>query len=411
MEIFRRQSLDHKRRRLHGEVMLTQPMAFMVLTLTVTAIVVAGVIYLASGSFARKETVAGWLAPDKGLAQSYAARGGRVTRLHVAQGDRVEKDAPLVSVGLEMAGAGGSVSDREQIEMRARLEEAEARLAAAESRYDSEEARLKEHLEHSGEEIDAMRASRGLQQEMTRLAERQWKRVKSLAETDAASGLEVDRARQAWISERAALAELDRTINRAEAELHESRHDLAIMPEQRTEYLSDLRSQASALRASLAELELSEGYVIRAPVSGVVASVSVKPGAPARPQQPLVSIIPDGSELQAHLLVPSRASGFLEMGQEVRLRYDAFPYQRFGFGEGRVTGISRTTYAPGQLAAPVPFEQSVYRVAVRLDAQTVEAYGAEHPLQPGMTIQGDLVLDRRPLLAWALDPLLAARGG
>jgi hypothetical protein len=44
--------------------------------------------------------------------------------------------------------------------------------------------------------------------------------------------------------------------------------------------------------------------------------------------------------LQAEIYIPSRAIGFVKPGQEVRLLYDAFPYQRFGAYRGRVVAAS-----------------------------------------------------------------------
>ena len=78
---------------------------------------------------------------------------------------------------------------------------------------------------------------------------------------------------------------------------------------------------------------------------------------------------------------------------------------------GSIIEISETPFRPGELDAPIPFEQAVYRVKVKLDKQTITAYGKEVELKPGMTLQGDLITDRRTLLQWMLDPLFTLRRG
>lgn len=98
---------------------------------------------------------------------------------------------------------------------------------------------------------------------------------------------------------------------------------------------------------------------------------------------------------------------FIRPGQEVRLLYDAFPYQRFGSFGGRVTRISRVVIDPRQLAAPLEVEEPVYRIEVAPDAQAVTGFGERLPLQLGMTLTANLILDRRSFLDWLLTPLNA----
>ena len=56
---------------------------------------------------------------------------------------------------------------------------------------------------------------------------------------------------------------------------------------------------------------------------------------------------------------------------------------------------------------PLKLEEAVYRVTVALDGQAVTAYGDKVPLQPGMTLQANIVLERQSFLSWLLQPLNA----
>jgi membrane fusion protein len=96
-------------------------------------------------------------------------------------------------------------------------------------------------------------------------------------------------------------------------------------------------------------------------------------------------------------------------GQEVRIMYDAFPYQRFGSFPGRVEQVSRTVIAPDEVDAPVKIDTPVYRIRVALPQQVVQAYGGGAVLQPGMTLQANIVLERRSFLQWLLDPVMAVK--
>ncbi|MGL5393362.1 MAG: HlyD family efflux transporter periplasmic adaptor subunit, partial [Shewanella sp.] len=94
---------------------------------------------------------------------------------------------------------------------------------------------------------------------------------------------------------------------------------------------SDVYKRQSDIQRQLNEAENSFRFVVRAQESGTVASVSVVEGEFIANNRPLMSIIPNGSSLVAELLLPTRSAGFVKQGDEARLRFDAFPYQRFGF--------------------------------------------------------------------------------
>ena len=151
-------------------------------------------------------------------------------------------------------------------------------------------------------------------------------------------------------------------------------------------------------------------YVVTAPADGIATALLAERGYAAQPDQPLVSLLPVETHLEAQLLVPSQSIGFLAAGQTVYVRHEAFPYQRFGSYRGSVTEISRTLLLPGETTLPVKLEEPVYRVTVMLDSQTVKAYGQDFPLQAGMLLEADVWLERRKLYQWLLDPLYSVVG-
>jgi membrane fusion protein len=123
---------------------------------------------------------------------------------------------------------------------------------------------------------------------------------------------------------------------------------------------------------------------------------------------PLMSIVPEGDAMEAQLLVPARAVGFVRPGQAVRLSYDTYPYQQYGFADGKVASVSRTSLKPGEIAGPLEAEAPAFRVTVMLARQTIRIGGADVALQPDTRLQAEIFLDRRNLLAWLIDPLRAA---
>lgn len=113
--------------------------------------------------------------------------------------------------------------------------------------------------------------------------------------------------------------------------------------------------------------------------------------------------------LYARLLVPTRAIGFLEVGQPANLQIEAFPFQRFGMIRGLVITIHPMVVRPGDVAYPVEQKESAYEVEVFIPREHVLVYGEKRSLRPGMVLQADLAIDRRRLWQQLFDPLLAAR--
>jgi membrane fusion protein len=126
----------------------------------------------------------------------------------------------------------------------------------------------------------------------------------------------------------------------------------------------------------------------------------------------LATILPADAPLEAHLFAPSRSIGFVRAGQDVLLRYVAYPHQKFGSHAGRVTAIARNPLLPADLnfTPPDGSREPLYRIKVELASQTLAAYGRQEPLRAGMQVEADIQLDRRRLIEWIFEPLLALAG-
>ena len=105
----------------------------------------------------------------------------------------------------------------------------------------------------------------------------------------------------------------------------------------------------------------------------------------------------------------ARAIGFVEVGQQVRLLYDAFPYQHYGTYRGRIVQVSQTILAGTDISVPLTLEGPAYRAIVELEQPDVDVNGKRVPLQPDMLLKADIILERRTLIDWMLNPVTSAR--
>jgi len=185
---------------------------------------------------------------------------------------------------------------------------------------------------------------------------------------------------------------------------------LARLPSDVAQTRASILEAIEALEEKRASANAQNGFSLIARTAGTITSLQDQVGQPVDPAKPLMTLIPRGSVLQAELYVPSRAIAFVAKGQPVRLLFDAFPYTRFGPGYGYVAQVSSAVLRPEEVTAAVKVGEPVYKILVVLDATAMQAYGKSIPLQSGMALTADILLENRSFLDLLMDPLLAARG-
>ena len=411
MSLFRKESLDHKRRKLHGEVILVQPVGFFVITALFFAITMALVFFLMNGEYKRKETVIGYINPSNGVSVIRADQGGRLTQVFVNEGDFIEAGAPLFESRVDVGTENGFVSERRLESTDVRLSELREQENSIRNRYTQDKDRLRDQISNIDRELGGLKNRRALQKRAVDLAEAQLFKFERLVKDDTASQLELNQAMSNDINQRLSLETIDQQIVSREGSLTEAHYTLRGLDNAKDSELAQLRQQIGQLEESRTSLEASSRYVVRSPVSGRISALQGTVGRSVQPATPIVMIIPEASDMIATLFAPTRAAGFLDEGQDVNLLIDAYPYQKFGVQKGVIAEISETPFRPGELDTPIPFDQSVYRIKVALDKQTITAYGKEVAFKPGMTLQGDLITDSRTLIEWMLDPLFTLKRG
>ncbi|MET1254820.1 HlyD family efflux transporter periplasmic adaptor subunit [Aliikangiella maris] len=153
-----------------------------------------------------------------------------------------------------------------------------------------------------------------------------------------------------------------------------------------------------------------EDYLLKSSTQGTVTNIQYKIGQTLRQNTPVMVILPASAEYQAELFVPSRSIGFIELNKKVLIRYDAFPYQRFGIYSGAVANIGKTILLPSEVSTPVNQTEAFYKVKVKLDKQFVTAYAKELNLQSGMLLDAAIILENRSFIEWLLEPIFSLKG-
>ncbi|MGE0709923.1 MAG: HlyD family secretion protein [Planctomycetota bacterium] len=413
--LFRPEVLQARRTQWLGTVLLARPhlhKAFAACGLLLT-IGVVGVLGL--GRYSRKARLKGWLVPREGLVQVFPPQAGVVTALEVREGQPVARGERLLVISAEVESARLGAT---RAEVSRRLAQRRDSLLTQGRRVLELAAQhaqaLRARLVPLAEEARHLRSELELQRRRDQLAAAVEERQRALQRDGLASAAALLPAAQDRLEQGVRLHELERQAAGVERERVALQGELDELPLRASAEAADLERQASALEQELAEAEAQREVVLTAPEAGTVTAIQVVRGGRPDPARPLLTIVPARARLDAQLVSPSRTVGFLRPGQRVLLRYDAYPYQRFGHQVGVVAEISRTALSasglPPGLGAAAPGAEPVYLLTVRLQRQEITAYGRGVPLQPGMQLEADVVLETRRLYEWALDPLYTITG-
>ncbi len=410
-QLFRQEVVEfHQQGRQWGRVVPLQPLPTRVMVWLIATATAAIIAFLFLAQYARKETVTGYLAPASGTARVFAAQQGIVSAIYVEQGQRVEEGQPLLAVRTSRIATSGEDIDVAILDSLARQKESlNQQIAAEEHRTASERERLTAQTRGLEAELGHLGAQIAVQRERIHVLERLAASGARLSSRGLVSELEQRRREEALLEQRQALNSLNLQVTVRLGQLTDTRFNLEQLPFVQAGKIQLLRNELSTAEQRTAEVNGRRAYIIRAPISGHVSSLQASVGQPADPQRLQLQIVPADSPLQAELFIPTRAIGFVEVGQDVRILYDAFPYQHFGTYRGRIVKVSQTILMSSDVAAPVTPREPSYRATVALERPDINAYGKRMPLQPDMLLRADVILERRTLVNWILNPLLSAR--
>lgn len=411
ISMFRRQAVENQTQRLEGDVIIAQPVATSVLVIGLAIVVVIAVVFLSTASFARKETVTGYLEPYGGVSELVADRSGLVGQLLVENNDRVEAGQPLLSItSPQFLSSGPRLQEVLQQALQTQKRMIGQRRDGLRLKLENQLQEIDAQISGNEEMLDMTTSRIELVQEALKINEGRLSDLEKLSSRGHLATSEIESQKEQLLSVQRQLSELESNRRQLELQIVRLTAEKDRLPQEIELQLATLSSELAALEQQEAELMARGGYTLTAPIAGTVSDLTVGSGNTVRPGQVLLRILPEDGQLRAVLLLPTRAMGFVATGQPVNIRYEAFPYQSFGLHRGHIEAYSNTIRLPNELGMPVAVEEPVYKVDVSLESQTVTAFGHDTQLRSGMVLSADIVLEERSVIEWLFQPLFSLRG-
>lgn len=397
-----------------GQIVLIPSLSSRWVGFAALVLVLAISVLIVQGSYTRRSTVTGQLYPSDGLIRITAAQPGVVVERHVSDGQIVKRGAVLFVLSGDRAGPDAMAFQRGMaLQMDARRRSLGDDIRRLESAEKIDNEKLRRRIESLNAELVQVGRQTAQVELRVQGAEDTAKRYGELFEKGFLSRDEM------MVKE----GDLNELRNRLEGvrrdalvlgrDLATTQRELEALPTRYATQRAELERAILLVQQEFTELEARRQVVVAAPSDGQVTLVQADIGQSVDASRPLAHLVPEAARLVARLYAPSRSAGFVRTGEPVLLRFDAFPYQRFGQFSGKVVSASMAAVSganlPGFVPRPDLPNEPMFEITVSLPEQAITTTGQQLPLQTGMRVEADLLHETRRLYEWILEPLYAAR--
>ncbi|HSD68657.1 MAG TPA: HlyD family efflux transporter periplasmic adaptor subunit [Woeseiaceae bacterium] len=409
LALFRTAAVEAAAGPQQGAALIAAPPGFWLTAVFLTASASALVALLVFGTYTQRETVSGYVAVSSGDLRIFPQAAGTVTGLKVSEGQSVAAGAPLFSL-LASRNAGMPTAANREILQAVTLERSALVSQAREQSlyFAAEDVRLKQLVQNMSARLSLLQQQEQLARQKSNILRRDLERARVIQTQGHLSRRELDALEIAALDSELQWRTASLQLVALEAERQDASARLAQLSSLQGTRLAEIAEASSQLAQRETAVRATVLQTVVAPVAGRISALHVSEGQTVLADTLALSLLPATAQFHAELLVPARSVGMLEESARVQLRFDSYPFEKYGVHGATVERIARSLLLPGDARLPVAIAEPVYRVRATLDRQHVEVDGSRRALTAGITLKADILVSERTLLEWILAPVLSA---
>lgn len=426
---FRAEVLATRSGKSLGELSLAQPMSSWIIVSFAMMVTCSIVAIIFMGDLDKKARVSGITVPTSGLITVAATGAGTLKESFVTEGQTVKAGQRLFEVVSERQVHQGEISDLVNQQIRIRLSAVQSEKKNKTDEYFEKQRALDSRLNNLRSELDQLTDEMDLMLRRQAFAIKSVNNFEKLEKSGFVSTAQTQQKQEDLIDIKARISALVRTRSQLNDTMLGLRAERKLLSNDLSSSLSQFEEAEATLKQELAENLGKHSTFINAPKDGTITSITNQIGQSVTAGQILASVILNNSAagkdlMEVNLYTPSRTAGFVSPGQNVLIRYQSYPYQKFGLYKGTIYEISSAPIAPNELPANVAStilsnaqqstsgfngNEALYRIKVRLEKQSIESYGTLQRIRPGLTLEADIIQEKRKIWEWIFDPILAIK--
>ncbi len=372
-------------------------------------------LFVIFAEYTRRESLIGVVSPIGGVVSVKTQSSGHIYEHFLSEGDRVSVGQKLFRVKSELYDYKGQGlkeevlrSIDERIKNKIKSKEKESERIDREVKYHTDE------IERLGGEIELIEEIIFLSKRELDISQDFYIKNKKLNDKSFVTDIELKKISMDVLDKKSNYKKNSLELLSLKRQIQKYRSKIDSLGFERDIILNSIEQNIEEIKKEKAEFLFGSNSQTISPVDGTLASVIVDKGHPVSSGQTVLMIIPDGEACYVELYSPSRNIGFIKPGQVVRIKFDAFPYEKFGIQPGTVISVSKTAVSSDMLTNKkliAEFDNGgYYKVTIKLDKPTITVYGREALLIPGMTAEADIELETRRVYEWIFEPIFRLKG-
>lgn len=407
--MFRKEVFEERKIGYLGDVHISSPVSYIFLGIICLLITGLIILFLFLGDYTHRETVTGVIIPSNGVVNITSGKSsGVITEIYVRQGESVKSGSKLFKVINDSSIDGtGSVQDIVNGNIKKQIKEMSKEIDDNKKLLNKELKSVNTTLsllyKKKEETIDQIKTVSNKVEEDKKFISL----ISGVYKKKYISELDMRQQKIQYSNDVQNLKSLNIQLIETIKQIKDNEYKITSLPLEYSIKNGQISNRINEMNSTISQNSSDRENIITSKTDGVVSSILFYRGQNISSGETIISLLPNDSFFIAELFVPSNAMGFIKEGNKVVLRYQAYPYQKFGQQYGKIYQISRNILTPRELTSVTgsQIQRPFYRVLVKLEYQYVPVYDKKETLMSGMLINADILTDKRTLIEWVLEPL------
>lgn len=408
--LFRQEAIDHLKTRWLGQALLTSRYPLSVIIIATSFFITVLVTVVVFCDYTRRINVYGEVTSLPRAVNIFSSGQGFINYIWKQAGDSVRKGDFLYQIDVSRVTSSGNVSDNIIHATREQSLIIEGIISKLEQNKSTALSQMKEQLaQYQGAYKDTSLAvedaRKGMEEMRVTMHNYADYKKRGLINSD-----QLTNQRYLYYQQQSVYQNLNAQLIQQGLQITSLKGDLITKATDFDNQISQHRYELSDLQRRLAEMDATGTLFISAPVDGQIESMSVTQGQMVNTGDSLAQIVPANSKGYFLILwLPNSSIPYVKTGDIINIRYDAFPFEKFGQFGGKILSISSVPVSPQELssysnspqALPNGPQEPFYKAIIDI---SYDKRFAALKLTTGMKAQATVFMEKRPLYQWMFSP-------
>lgn len=405
--IFRKDALDNNRRRINGSIYLLFPFSFLNVSLLLTLFFLMMLVGFNNVNFSDTVRAKGVVSEEEGIVNVISSAEGVLVEVPVSEGDLIKAGEPLAILKHSNA-----YTNDVSYYNRTIKKYAERELLLIENRellksdFDIFHKKMKKRITGYDAKIALSKEKNNILREILVQKESLTPEILSLKHNDYISLQYLNRHNEDIQNTKIKIIDnKNRVLDSLESKaLIED--ELRIANKKYMAAINDIEMQLIDISYQRDLLISGNITTYSSPITGTVSDIFFGPDDYVRDGEMLMSLTEENVPLRAELAVSARAISYVSEGKRVKIKYESFPYEKYGYYYGVIKHVGSVPISNIGFSKAEINDEASFRVLVELEHRHVTYEDNTYNLRAGMGLEAIIEIEKQTLLSFLIDRVL-----